>query len=143
MIGPLIFALIFGGFGFAACYAAINGLRAARLKLGRAARALGEVIEMRTDSSGSENTFSYPLVRFQTRTGATVTFEASIREEPPAHKVGDRVDVFYEPDHPETADIVGTETKGYVLLLLLSVPFLLIGVGVLWTCVLFGRCAAQ
>jgi len=139
-LAPLLFGLIFTACGGFMCVAAVNLIRKERAWLAIAKRAEGVVIRMKEDSSGSESVFSYPVVRFKTEAGAEVVIEASIREEPPRHRVGDRVSVAYAADNPGAGDIAGTEIRGSVFLLLLGIPFLVAGVGALWKCVILQSC---
>jgi hypothetical protein len=98
------------------------------------------VIAMGVDTSFSENTFRYPIVEFEDRSGNRITFEASIREEPPAHRMGQIVPVYYNPSEPKQADIVGSEVRSAVLLLALGLPFLAAGIGMFVHCVVLRGC---
>ena len=140
ILAPFLFALVFGAVGGFMCWAAIDLLRKERAKLAVSKKVEGVVIAMKEDRSGSENVFRYPVVRFTTEAGALFDIEASVRTEPPRHEVGDRVVVAYDPADPASGDIAGTETFGLVLLLLLGIPFLLAGIGVLSKCVIMRAC---
>jgi hypothetical protein len=140
MLAPLIGSILFTAVGLGICWLAAQSLHDYWQKLRGAQRADGVVVEMRVDHSGSETNFRYPVVRFRTPAGTELDCEASVRTDPPRHKVGDRVQVYFPPEHPEQADIVGTEVVGYVLLFLLGAPFLAAGVGMFLGCVVFGSC---
>ncbi len=56
----------------------------------------------------SYQTYTYycPMIRFQTNAGATVESEAqaacSDNDQPPKYKVGQKVELFYDPQNPKT-----------------------------------------
>ena len=62
----------------------------------------GVVIDHRTRRSGGQNMLVFPVVRYQTRDGSEIVFEAPLGSNiPPA--VGEQVTVFYEPERPQEA----------------------------------------
>lgn len=70
----------------------------------RAAPATGTVVELRYES-GRKGGAYFPVVRFQTRDGQEVRFKNGVGQNPAAHKVGDSVEVLYEPARPQRASI--------------------------------------
>lgn len=72
------------------------------------ARATGAVIghshkrHYGVDNSGG--VLAYPVVRFQTEDGRTIEFESGLGSNMPP-KVGEEVEVFYDPARPEEARI--------------------------------------
>ena len=140
ILAPLLFSLIFGAVGGFMCRAAIVLLRKEREKLAISKKAEGVVIAMKEDHSDSDTVFRYPVVKFTAVSGTEFEIHASVRTEPPRHKVGDRVTIAYDPADPGSGDIAGTETLGLILLLLLGIPFLLAGIGVLSKCVFMQAC---
>jgi hypothetical protein len=116
-----------------------------RKTLASAERTEGVVIEMRRDHT-LDDIFDYPVVRFTTVEGRQVDFEASIRRNPPKHKVGDKVPVYYQRADPKQADIVGTESFGYDMFVVFGVLALLMLFGILFTlarCLFEGRCPTE
>jgi uncharacterized protein DUF3592 len=110
-----------------------------------AERTEGVVIEMRRDHS-LDDIFDYPVVRFTTAEGAQVDFEASIRRNPPKHKVGDKVPVYYQRADPKQADIVGTQVFGNQVLIIFGILSLIMLFGILLTlarCLFEGRCPTE
>ena len=90
----------------------------------------GTVIEMRRGSG--KNSSYYPTVQFLTPREHVYTFEASM---PSDHKIGDQVEVLYNPEAPEQAVIAVDNSittnhgmwfaiaVGVVLLVVGSTPF--------------------
>lgn len=72
----------------------------------RAETATGTVIDVsqKTDSEGA--VAFYPVVRFTTAEGRTVEFVSSSGSSS-SGSVGDRVEVLYDPDHPQDAQLSG------------------------------------
>jgi hypothetical protein len=133
---------IFGGVGSLLLWWAVPARAAYLRALEGSARAEGLVVEMRRERS-ELSIYDYPLVRFTTPGGRVVDFEASIRRDPPRHKVGDRVPVYYSRDDPSRADIVGTEAFSILMAMALGVVFLLVGLlsaVLLMRCLFLGEC---
>jgi hypothetical protein len=69
----------------------------------------GTVIEMgRSVSSSSDNRGSvtyYPVVEFFTAGGKRIVFSSNFSSNPPAYEVGEKVEVYYEPEKPSGAEI--------------------------------------
>ncbi len=71
-------------------------------------KAQGTVVEVvsRTRTSGGERkTLFYPAVEFRTAAGDVIRFEHNTGSNPPAYRVGDAVDVLYNPQTPQDATI--------------------------------------
>lgn len=103
-----------------------------------AATAPGTVVELvrHSDSEGGD---SYsPVVEFTLPSGRTVRFEENISSNPPSHRVGESVDVFYNPENPSDARINSTFTLWFGPGLLVGMGFcfsslsLLLGVGAMF-----------
>lgn len=103
-----------------------------------ATTAPGTVVELarHSDSEGGD---SYsPVVEYTLPSGRTVRFEEDVSSDPPSHRVGESVEVLYNPEKPEEARINNAFTLwfGPGLLLSLGVCFssvaLLVGLGMLW-----------
>ncbi|MBI5945986.1 MAG: DUF3592 domain-containing protein [Chloroflexi bacterium] len=63
----------------------------------------GIVVEMKPSTSDGTTTYT-PIVEFQVN-GQTYSFKGGISSNPPKYSVGDRVEVRFDPDNPETAQI--------------------------------------
>ena len=59
-----------------------------------------------TDSDDNSQTYC-PIVQFSTETGQQVTYYSNTCNSPPAHQVGDSVEIYYDPENPEKAQIKG------------------------------------
>ena len=71
-----------------------------------AERTTGTVIDLSEDFSSDDGTVYYPVVRFTTAEGRTVEFRSSTGSSPPPD-VGDRVEVLYDSDDPQDAQLSG------------------------------------
>lgn len=60
------------------------------------------VIDHRTRRSGASGYLVFPVVRYQTRDGAWIEFEAPLGSNVPPG-IGEQVTVFYEPERPQEA----------------------------------------
>lgn len=64
-----------------------------------------EVVSRTQRSDGERKTFFYPTVEFRTAAGDVIRFEHSTGSNPPAYRVGDAVDILYNPQTPQDAMI--------------------------------------
>jgi Protein of unknown function (DUF3592) len=71
--------------------------------LERALHTRGRVVQMVGSHSSNSTTYA-PVVEF-TASGREYTFKDSVSSNPPSHRVGDVVDVLYDPAHPADARI--------------------------------------
>ncbi len=81
--------------------------------------------------SGRNNSLSYAAqVRFTTQDGSTVNFKESFSANPPAHQVGDKVKVLYDPSNYQNARVDDFMNTWFLPLLLggMGLIFGLIGV---------------
>lgn len=85
-------------------------------------KADGMVIELRLSRPGSGSSGHQPVVRFTTNEGSVVEFISSISSRPPAYKIGEQVQVLYDPKDPYHAEI-----NSFLSLWLLPSIFLLLG----------------
>lgn len=72
-----------------------------------AARATGTVVELGLDRDSDGSAAYYPIVRFVTASGDTVTFQSRTGSRPPSYEVGERVEVLYEAAAPQRARMSG------------------------------------
>jgi hypothetical protein len=90
----------------------LRGLRQRRIAAGfldRAVAATAEVVQVEAKdiAFGSEpDTRYYPRVRFVTADGRTVEAESMTDSALPPPRVGEAVDVLYDPERPERVDLV-------------------------------------
>jgi len=71
-----------------------------------------------------------PVVKFQTPTGQDFQFESAMQTSPPDFKVGDHVKVYYDPEHPENAQVFSPITISLDFWILggIGLIFLVIGI---------------
>ncbi|WP_322820290.1 DUF3592 domain-containing protein [Chloroflexus sp.] len=68
----------------------------------------GTVVEIKprsVNTNSGQRTFFYPIVEFRTATGETIQFESEAGGNPSAYQIGDRIEIMYNPDQPQTAFI--------------------------------------
>ena len=71
-----------------------------------ALQAPGEVISL-SESCDDDGCYYYPMVRFSTYTGESVSYQSSFGSYPPEHEIGETVQIFYKSENPENAIIAG------------------------------------
>lgn len=96
-----------------------------------AARASGTVVDLEYSRSSDGGAY-YPVIRFVTAAGESVTFRSHVGSSPPSHQVGETLEVLYDPAAPQ-----GARTAGFFALYLgsfITGLFALIfgGVGGVW-----------
>ncbi len=64
-----------------------------------------DVVSRTQTQSGERKTFFYAVVEFRTADGEAIRFEDSTGSNPPAYRVGDAVEVLYDPQTPQSAMI--------------------------------------
>lgn len=130
---PLLIGVLFTAVGIGALAAAGWLGMQTREFVARAAHAQGEVTGLEASRSGSDSSPTYhPTVRFSAADGIEVTFRSSTGTNPPAHRVGDKVPVLYEPADPQHAEIDSFVDVWLAPLIVgfLGAVFTLIGLGV-------------
>jgi len=93
-------------------------------------RAQGMVVYLAQARSSSGNSTLYaPVVRFRTDRGRDVQFTSSVSNSPPSHSVGETVEVLYELDRPEKAEVDSFFSPWFAPIILDSIGsvFFLIG----------------
>jgi hypothetical protein len=104
MSESLIFGLIFGGVGFLLMALALIFLVRTRIFISNSQQAQATITQM-VYSSDSEGGGYTPVFRFRTLQGQEVEVSGSLRTNPPQFKVGQTIDVLYDPDKPQKARI--------------------------------------
>lgn len=114
----------------------------------------GEVIDLvrkestssSTNSSGRTRSSSFaPLFRFQTASGQAIEVISGLSSNPPSHRPGDRVRIFYDPNDPYNARIDSFMDLHFMAVLLagMGTVFFLLGGGILGFGFLRSRRAAR
>ena len=97
----VFFNLFFAAFCLWGAYAAYTGWQLQT----RGVTTTGTVVRMNEQSDGEGGCCTYvPVVDFQVN-GSVYTFEGDTASDPPAYRVGEQVDVRYDPTDPNTAQI--------------------------------------
>ncbi|MFH1185490.1 MAG: DUF3592 domain-containing protein [Chloroflexota bacterium] len=102
------FGLVAGLIGGLLVLLAVFFYMRTRSFIGRAKEAKGTVIQMvyRRNSSDSDSGGGYSAVyQFRTLDGQTIAKQDSLSSNPPRFKVGQQIDVLYEPGDPNKAQI--------------------------------------
>jgi len=126
----IIFGLIFGSVGFILIALALFFLVRTRSFINNSLQTQGTITQM-AYSSDSEGGGYTPVFRFRTMQGQEVEVAGGLRSNPPQFKVGQVIDVLYDPDNPSRARIKKWFNLYFVPMLLgfLGLVFGSIGVG--------------
>jgi hypothetical protein len=100
----MIFGLVFGGVGFLLTALALIFLVRTRIFISNSQQAQATITQM-VYSSDSEGGGYTPVFRFRTLQGQEVEVSGGLRTNPPQFKVGQTIDVLYDPDKPQKARI--------------------------------------
>jgi hypothetical protein len=95
-------------------------------------RVRGEFVISRTEQGLKfEKKYLYrPVIRFETQTGRKIDFIASVASRPAPYQVGECVDVLYNPDDPQQAQINSFLYLWFYVLLLVFFGLFTAGMGV-------------
>ncbi|MBL8097799.1 MAG: DUF3592 domain-containing protein [Anaerolineales bacterium] len=94
--------------------------------IGKAQQAKGTIVDLQYDSD-SDGSGYYSVFKFKTINGQEIQKTNSVRTNPPQHKVGQVIDVLYDPANANDARINSTTNLYFV-------PLLLGGMGFLFFC---------
>lgn len=94
-------------------------------------RARGRVTEVAVHVS-SRRTMHTPVFEFVADDGRSVRKRSTVSSSPATHKVGDEVDVWYDPADPDRADIVGEGRSFSLLTAGIGAIFTAIGLGIVF-----------
>lgn len=72
--------------------------------LSQATQTEGVVVDLSLSRSDNSDVY-YPVVTFQTQSGESVQFKASVGSNPPSYEEGEKVEVLYDPAAPKEAEI--------------------------------------
>ncbi|WP_076798292.1 DUF3592 domain-containing protein [Chloroflexus islandicus] len=87
-----------------------------------------EVVSRTVNTNSGNRTFSYPVVEYRTATGELIRFESTLGGNPPAFQTGDRVEVLYDPQTPQSA-LVNTWEHWLPVYIFLGAGGVMIGLG--------------
>ena len=88
----------------------------------------GTVISMLRDSEGA----SAPVFKFTASNGDVIEKRDTIYSTPAAHKVGDIVDILYDPNNPQNARVMKSSNLYFAPILLAVMGVVFIGSAVVW-----------
>jgi hypothetical protein len=116
MIGLIFMGLgclvVLFGFGVAAYVLYAN--KTEQTKWENQPTATGTVVELSKRVSAARpgsGIMYHPVVEFQAPSGETIRFESSFGSMPAGQRVGQSVQVHYNPDHPQEAEIESPVTR--------------------------------
>jgi hypothetical protein len=92
-----------------------------------------EYVRKRTsDGVKTEAKYQYrPVICFRTHSGRTIKFMANLYVRPAPYEIGDCVDILYNPDKPEQAQINSFVQLWFYVIMLLSFGLFMMGMGYL------------
>jgi len=104
-----IFGSIFAGIGSIFLITGIIIGVNTRSFFGKSISTEGTVIDLERhtsrDSKGRSSTAYYPVIKFTANSGKSIEFEANSGSNPPAYTQGQKVEILYNPQEPESATI--------------------------------------
>src|SRR4051794_40986733 len=91
----------------------------------------GIVTALQQSTSSKGSVTYYPVVVYRTSNGKEMEFSSSFSSNPPSYEIGEKVEVYYEPNQPQSAEIKGFFTQWFVVLITggLGLVFTSIGFG--------------
>jgi len=98
---------LFAALGLVCLFAASWVYTGERRFIASAGRTTGTVVDLVYETGTDHGSAYYPVVRFASPTGDSVTIRSRTGSNPPSHRVGDRVEVLYDPARPEHAKMAG------------------------------------
>ncbi|MBS1912230.1 MAG: DUF3592 domain-containing protein [Bacteroidetes bacterium] len=101
-----------------------------RRPAGRTMRSSGVVIDQEEDESDGSPVYS-PIVKFTAHDGTETTFTDEFASYPALYKVGERVDVMYDPGNFRNARIASGLRRHLLAIIILALGIGLLAVG-LW-----------
>ncbi len=98
---------LFAGVGVVMLLVASVTYQSERRFVTSALRVGGTVVELERQSSSDGSGSWYPIVQFETESGAPTRFRARVGSNPPSWEVGEAVEVLYLPNDPDSARLAG------------------------------------
>jgi hypothetical protein len=102
-----LFMTIFGGIGLAMLAITVHLIIQKNKFVHSSVVSKGRVIELGRHRGSKRGNTYYPIVEFYTQDGQKQLMHSSISSDPPAYKVNEEVEVYYQPDNPAHAEIKG------------------------------------
>jgi len=90
-----------------------------------------EIVSQTSTRDGEHRPLFYPVVEFTTPAGQVVRFQDRTGSNPPAYRVGETVEVLYDPARPEAATIASWTNLWLFPIILLAAGGLFVLSGVL------------
>jgi len=138
MSDVMIFGLVFGGVGFLLTALALFFLVRTRIFINNSQQTQGTITQMVYSRDSDSNGYT-PVFRFRTLQGQEVEVSGNIRTNPPQFKVGQTIDVLYDPENPQKARIKKWFNLYFVPLLLGFLGLIFGGIGIAtWVVSIFG-----
>ena len=97
----------------------------------KAEQTTGTVTGFSVSVDSEDNSESYcPQVRYRTKSGQDVTYFSNFCSSPPAYDVGEKVELYYDPQDPERVQLKGFWTQYLVITIFacIGLPFAAVGV---------------
>jgi hypothetical protein len=118
----LIVGILFFFIGIALIIYSIFTLFRQKRIIAQSEKAYGIVTNL-TQKQRQKGYIYCPQVRFQTKSGSIVDFQSDFGSKPASHKIGQQIEVLYNPFNPSQAQI-----KSFLSLWLVTLVSLLMGV---------------
>jgi hypothetical protein len=90
----------------------------------------GSVVALPMSIDPDDNTSSYcPQVSYMAQTGQVITFDSNVCSSPAAYHIGEQVEVYYDPQHPQDAQIKNFSSQYLVSISLtcIGLPIAVVG----------------
>ena len=129
MSESMILGLVFGGVGLLLIVLALFFLIRTRMFISNSRETMGTVTQMVYDSDSEGGGYT-PIFRYRTLEGQEVEVSGNLRTNPPQFKVGQTIEVLYDPENPSKARIKKWFNLYFVPMLLGLLGLLFGGIGV-------------
>lgn len=114
--GALLIGLFFAIIGAVVIFAGWLWQHSTRERLSTMISGTGTVVELLKVQRPGETANFYPIVEFRTQTGEFIRFERSTGVSENTYRVGQQVDILYDPQFPQDARLTRGLSYGYLLL---------------------------
>ncbi|MGQ9483338.1 DUF3592 domain-containing protein [Chloroflexus sp.] len=114
--GALLIGLFFAIIGAVVIFAGWLWQHSTCERLSTMISGTGTVVELLKVQRPGETANFYPIVEFRTQTGEFIRFEGSTGVSENTYRVGQQVDILYDPQFPQDARLTRGLSYGYLLL---------------------------
>lgn len=128
MSETLIIGVVFGLVGTLLGFIGVILWMRTRMFIARSQRTRGSVINLVYHSDADGGGYA-PVFRFTTLSGQSIEASENIYSNPPGYRVGQNVDILYDPEQPNHARISKWTSLYFAPLLLSGMGIVFIGVG--------------